>query len=582
VSAKLLLILGIILGVLALALLAPSLPTPPPSAPVASGEWVDSGHFVLERNGTRWLDESFTLFLVTDGSYMLVSQSTLTVSGTAIAIAEQTRYDAQFRPLEYQLAAEAPSGPQIVSAQRSGRAFTMEVRAGAARQAADGVWDDDLVLLDNNVIAHFAVLLKALRAGEVGQTLSAAVPQALARIPSRWEEAVPVRFTSGERTYDGRATSLHLGDTAIDLVSYDGRLVGLVNRTQGTVAYDIDLLPDGFSIERPSVQTSSSAVVEREVTFPSGDVRLVGTLMLPPAQTPPMCAVLFVAGSGPVDRNGNAPGLEMDAYRQLAQSLALDGIASLRYDKRGVGQSAGDSRVASRSDLLSDVRAAWSVMRAEPEISGLPCVALGHSEGTYLVEGLAAGNPDVGGLILLCGSQRSLADVTRWQVETFLRRQGATEEQVQAALEQEDEYIAFVKGSKGQWTDIPTADLQAALPWLGQAGAEQLRASALGLAWLREHYNADPAQDLARITCPVLILSGGKDAQVPPADGQAMADILTAAGNRAVTAVLLDDLNHVLRHHPEEPNVVYQHLDEPVDPRLPAAIGAWAKRDFGG
>ncbi len=167
-TAKLLLILGVILGAIVLALLAPIGPAKQPEKTESSGELVDSGHFVLDRDGARWLDESFTLFLNSDGGYLLVSQGTLSVSGAEIEIAEQTHYDSDYRPLAYQLAAETPSGTQIVSAQRGDREFTMEVRAGAARQATDGALDRNLLLLDNNVIAHYAVLLEAIRGGSVG------------------------------------------------------------------------------------------------------------------------------------------------------------------------------------------------------------------------------------------------------------------------------------------------------------------------------------------------------------------------------------------------------------------------------
>ncbi len=579
--AKLLLILGIVLGVLALALLAPLGPAKQPDVVERSGKLVGSGHFVLVHDGAKWLDESFTLFLSPDGGYLLVSQGTLTVSGAEIKIADQTHYDSDYRPLAYQLAAETPSGTQIVSAQRGDRDFTMEVRAGAARQAADGALDRNLVLLDNNVIAHYAVLLEAIRGGSVAQTFSAAVPQALVRIPSRWDEPAAVQFQSGAKTYAGKRIAVHLGDTAIDLVSYEGRLVGLVNRSQGTVAYDVELLPDGFSVIESPGSGAPPGGAERLVSFQSGDVTLVGTLLLPPTQTAPVCAVLFVAGSGPVDRDGNAPGLQMDAYRQLARAFADSGIASFRYDKRGVGASGGDANTASRSDLLADVRAAWEFLRAQPELAGVPCVALGHSEGTYLVEDLAAGNPAVAGLVLLCGSPQSLAGVTRWQVESLLLQQGASEDQMRAALEQEDQFISFIKASTGQWADISVSALRAALPWLSDAAAQQLKSSPLGLAWLREHYNADPVASLSRITCPVLIISAGKDAQVPPNDGEALAGVLRTSGNADVTAVLLSDLNHVLRHHPEEPNLVYQHLDEPVDSRVAATIVPWAAQEFG-
>ncbi len=581
-STKLLLVVGIVLGILALALLAPLEPSRVLDVGRSPGELMSSGHFVLMRGSTKWLDESFSLFLVPGGEHLLVSQGTLTVSGVSVDIAEQTRYDGEYRPLAYQLAADTPAGVQIVSAQRSDRSFTMEVRAGAARQSTDGAVDENLFLLDNNVIAHYAVLLAAMDSGEVGQTFSAAVPQALTQIPSRWDVPAAVRFRSGDTAYEGQKIVVHLGDTAIDLVSYDGRLVGLVNRTQGTIAYDVDLLPDGFALVEAEEISTAGDIVEKPVSFRSGDLTLAGTLTLPATQTPPLCVVLLVAGSGPVDRDGNAAGFRMDAYRQLAHALAGSGIASLRYDKRGVGESAGDAATASRADLLADVRAAWDALSARSELAETPRVALGHSEGTYLVEDLAAGNPDVDGLILLCGSPQSLADVTRWQVETLLRQQGATDEQVRVALEQEDEYLAFVKASSGQWSDYTVAELRTALPWLTDAAAQQLKASPLGLAWLREHYNANPRASLSRIACPVLILSAGKDVQVPPADGEAMAEVLKASGNTRVTSVLLADLNHVLRHHPEEPNLVYQHLDEPVDRRVPAALEEWVREELGG
>jgi pimeloyl-ACP methyl ester carboxylesterase len=576
-SAKLLLVLGIILGIL-LAGFVVLQRTAGPEPAAVQGQLVGSGHFVLEQSGARLLEETYSLFFLPEGGYMLISQGTLSVAGASIGIAQQTQYDSEYRPLTYQLAADTPTGTQIVSAQRGDRGLTMEVRAGAMRQSADVAEVESLVLLDNNVISHYAVLLAAFRVGAVGQTFSAAVPQVLAAFPSRWDVPESVEFRSGSRTYDGKVFSVHVADTTIDLVTYDGRLVGLVNRTQSTVAYDVDLLPDGLSLDRAEAARPSAAVVERDVSFQSGDLTLVGSLTMPPAQSAPSCAVLFVSGSGPVDRDGNAPGFRMDAYRQLAYALAESGIASLRYDKRGTGSSEGDGRTASRSDLVADVRAAWEALRRQPEIgSSIPRLAVGHSEGAYLVEELAADNPDVDGLILLCGAAKSLADVTRWQVETLLRQQGATDDQVRVAMEQEDSYLAFVQVSAGQWSDVTVEALRAAMPWLTEAAALQLKSSALGLAWLREHYNADPAKVLARVACPVLALNGAKDLQVPPSEGGLIAAALRKGGNNAVDVILLDDLNHVLRHHPEEPSLMYQHLDEPVDPRVTSAIVAWAR-----
>jgi hypothetical protein len=580
-GTKLLLVLGILFGILVVGFLGLQRPADVPRWAVEEGRLVSSGHFVLEQSGVRLLEETYSLFALPNDERRLTSEGTLSVAGARIGIAQQTRYGPGYRPLSYELVAATSQGSQVITAQRGDREFTMEVRSGAVKQTVSSPLSEDLVLLDNNVIAHYVALLEVLRAGDAGRAFSAAVPQALVQVPLRWEEPVASRFTSGSRAYAGVMTTLHLGDTTIDLVSYEGRLVGLVNRTQGTVAYDAILLPGGLSMEEPRKPDESSGIVEREITFESGGLTLAGTLTVPGPQTPSWCAVLFVAGSGLVDRDGNAPGFRMDAYRQLAHRLAADGVASLRYDKRGVGSSEGSLRTASKTDLLLDVRAAWDALEARPEFAGVPGTALGHSEGTYLVEELAAENASVAGLILVCGSPRSLAAVTRWQVETLLRAQGASDDQIRAALEEEDQYLAFVKASSGQWADYTVDALQSELPWLTGAGAEQLKSSTLGLAWLREHYNADPAASLSRIRCPVLVISAGKDAQVPPADGEAAANVVAAAGNQDVSAVLLENLNHVLRHHPEEPGLVYQHLDEPVDARVAATVLRWAQEEFG-
>ncbi len=570
-NSKTLLVLAIILGVVAAFLLSPTWLAVRDREEPPSGELVRSMHFVLQRGEAVWLDESASLFLAEDGRRLLITRSTLSATSPAIGIATQSHYDARYRPVAYQLAAETSAGTQIVSGQSDGTRFAMEVRAGGARQAATARSSDGAFLLDNNVIAHYALLFEAIRAEAVPQTFSAIVPQVLAEIPARWADGGAVRFLSGDKAYDGKQITVGVGDVEIALVSYEGRLVGLVNRTQGTVAYDVDLLPNGLALPTEPMPATG---VERRVAFSSGDLALVGTLSLPAARAP-FAAVLIVGGSGPLDRDGNAPGLRMEAYRELALGLAQGGIASLRYDKRGVGESAGVADLASRTDLAADVRAAWTALAAQPEVANVPRFALGHSEGAYLVADLAADAGDVAGLVLLSGSPQSLAAVTRWQVETLVRAQGATEDQVAVALEQEDEYLAFVRASSGQWSDYTVEALRAALPWLSVAGAEQLKRSPLGLVWLREHYNADPRETLTRVSCPVLILSGAKDMQVPPRDGEVMAEVLGRAGNERVTSILMEDLNHVLRYHPEEPNLLYQHLDAPIDPRVVDTVRSW-------
>jgi len=580
---KLLIGLAIVLGLLIVGLTSDIIKTPEPIEPgeEVRGVLINGGHFVLEAAGTRLLEESYTLFYHPVDGYMLLSQGELTAGGETIGLAQQTQYDKAFLPFFYQLGAETSVGKQIISAQMGLEGLHMEVRVGLARQEADVVPSGSLILLDNNVIGHYAMLLMAIQDDALEDEMTVAVPQALLSLPAAVGEPQPVVFVSGDVEHNGTEYEVRLGDLVILLIEYEERLVGLVNRSQGTIGYDIDRFPEGIQIVED--ETVDEVVTsERPVTFASGGLMLSGTLRLPDMGEPPYPAVLFIHGSGPVDRDGTAfdPAtgaavMEMDAYRQLSVALAEAGIASLRYDKRGVAESEGDLSAATRADLIGDAVHALAALREQPEIDPAACVLIGHSEGSYLAPAIAAEDGTVAGIVLLAGAARALDGVTRWQVETMLRQAGAPEEQIVAALAQQDEYTEFVKTSTGEWADYTVSEVQEALPWATEEFAEGLLATTLSLSWFREHYNADPAADLRRVTCPVLAVNGSKDSQTPWEEGERIRAILEEAGNTDAMTLVIEDLNHLLRYHPEEPNLIYRHLDEPVDPRLLDAVTSW-------
>ena len=546
------------------------------STTVSAGQLVDTGHFVLLSGESVVLDERYTLHFHPVDGYMLISEAELTVQGQTIQLAQQAQYDRDFRPFFYQLAADTPSGTQIISAQMGMTGLTMEVRVGLARQSTEIVDASNVALLDNNLISHYIILLDAVRAETLDREFTAAVPQALLGLPSKIDGPNRATILSGGITYEAKRFDVRLGDLVIELFEVDGRLAGLFNDAQGTVAYDVDQFPEGVTRgDDPAVEPDATMFVERELGFVDHGLTFSGTLALPETVTEPVPAALIIAGSGPVDRDGNAQGLQMDAYRQLAQALAEAGIASYRYDKRGVGKSGGTASLASRDDLLSDLAAALLALREQPEIDPSRVVLIGHSEGAYLAPAIAAEDESLAGVILLAGAARPLDEITSWQIEALLSLQGATEEQIAVALEQEDQYIAFVEGSTGEWSDYTVADLQAEMPWMTEPGANQLLSTPLSLSWLRGHYLDEPAETLGRLTMPVLAINGAKDLQVPAEEASRIESILTAAGNSDVTGIVLEDLNHLLRHHPEEPNYTYRHLDEPVDPRVLGTVIKW-------
>lgn len=581
-DSKWLIGLAIVLGLLVLAFGGPLLDRQGRIPEEERGELVDAGHFILEQDGVRLLDESYTLFFHPVDGYMLLSQSELTVAAQTVHLSQQTQYDRDFLPIFYQMAAETPAGTQIVSAQLGVSGLEMEVRVGLARQTATLRDTTDLALLDNNLIGQYAVLLMALRAEALDREFVAAVPQALLSLPAIVEGPNTVTFRSGDVEHEGKRFEVHLGDTVIGLIEYDGRMVGLVNETQATTGYDVGVFPEGIEIDEQSSE-AVSGVVERELAFASDGLTLYGTLALPETGDEPYAAALLIHGSGPVDRDGNAidPAtgkrvMALDVYRQLAHALAQAGIASLRFDKRGVGASDGDVTTASRTDLLDDVHAAIEALRSQPEIDAERILLIGHSEGGYLAPAAAVADGEVAGLVLLASAARPLGDVTRWQVETLLRQQGVDGDALEAALAQQDQYTAFVKASEGEWVDYTIAELRAELPWLTDETAAQMKSTPLSLSWLREHYRDEPAEALRAVNVPVLIINGEKDLQVPASEAALLEGLLEEAGNDDVTVRVLGDLNHLLRYHPEEPNLIYRHLSEPVDPRVIDALIEWA------
>lgn len=563
--------LAVIGAILFFGLFTPPAEERPPY--VEEGVLVDTGRFVLEQGGVPTVEEKYTLFFSPAEGYMLLSEATLSVEGRTITLAQQYQFDRDFMPILYHLAADTPSGPQIFSAQMGISGLHMEARVGVSKQEADIPDARNTIILDNNLISHYVALLMAAQAEAIERDFTAAVPQVLLSLPSHLDGPEGTEFTSGAIRYDGKLYRVRLGDTVITLLVYQERLVGLFNDAQAVRAYNADLFPEGIFLEKQEAEALPVGVVEQEVTFVSDGVTLAGTLTLPEGWTEPVPGVLFIHGSGPVDRNGNASGLKMDAYRQLAHALAEVGVGSLRYDKRGVGESGGTFVEASMRDLLSDANAALSTLRSAEGIDAGRCFLVGHSEGGILAPIIASEKEDLTGIVLLGGAAHSLDFIIRGQVERLNRDAGKSEEEVKAALAKEDQYLDFVRNSTGDWSDYTFDQLKEAMPWLTQEKYQEV--TALSLSWLREHFLHDPLETIRKVTCPVLIIQGGKDFQVPPDEAELLSSALQEAGNSDVTVDLIPDLNHLLRHHSEEPNLTYRHLDEPVDPRVIEVVTGW-------
>src|SRR5205823_12369194 len=125
---------------------------------------------------------------------------------------------------------------------------------------------------------------------------------------------------------------------------------------------------------RPVRRAAPAGVVEEPFEIDNRHAKLAGLLWLPAKRPPKVPVVIVIAGSGPVDRDGNAGGmLRSDSYRQLAEALAKKGVATIRYDKRGVGQSSlgGKLEELGFDDFVSDAAALVAMARVNDKLAGV-------------------------------------------------------------------------------------------------------------------------------------------------------------------------------------------------------------------
>jgi len=286
-------------------------------------------------------------------------------------------------------------------------------------------------------------------------------------------------------------------------------------------------------------QATTPSVLQRPVSLDTDQGTLYGSLLLPRSQTPPP-VVLIIAGSGPTDRDGNNPATgRIDILRRLALQLAAQGIASVRYDKRGVAASLAatpDERDLSVERYVADV-VAWSrKLKADPRFG--PLILLGHSEGA-LIASLAARPAGADALITLAGSGRPVDQVLREQLAERLPPDQLA--RAQAALDQ-------LKAGH------PASQVPPALE-------DTLRPSVQ--PYLISLFRQDPAAAFGKLTLPALIIQGRNDIQVSPADARA----LQAARPDAQLA-LIDGMNHMLRISPAD---MGKQRDAYTNPQLPLA-----------
>ncbi|MFO7368641.1 MAG: alpha/beta fold hydrolase [Bacteroidales bacterium] len=279
---------------------------------------------------------------------------------------------------------------------------------------------------------------------------------------------------------------------------------------------------------------------------PTGDIH--GSITVPVANER-VPVVIIIPGSGNTDRDGNSllSDVRTNAYKILALHLAHNGIAALRFDKRGVGKSQTSGSQVSNvtfDDYVSDVMAWIAYLRQVDDFSDL--IVLGHGEGA-LVGMIAARRARAGSFISLEGVGKPVDQIYRDVLQNYppeLKKQ----------------------------SDIIIDSLRAGYR---AKGVSRELAGLLGpdvQPYLMSSMRYNPASEIAALKMPVLIIHGRNDKQIPPEH----ASLLTIAKPNA-KLVLIDKMNYVLKDASDDPKEAYKTFMNPDIPcnqeMLDAVVG---------
>jgi len=359
-----------------------------------------------------------------------------------------------------------------------------------------------------------------------------------------------------------------------------------------------------------SAQTSTAKTVNRPQTpkppFPYDEEKVIyynkdksikygGTLTIPKrAKNVPV--VVLITGSGQQDRDETL--FDHKPFWVIADYLSRNGIAVLRVDDRGIGETTGDMINATSADFAKDVLVGVDFIKTHPGINIKRIGLLGHSEGGMIAPMAAVQSKDVAFIISLAGLGVKGEDIIIKQCTDGFTRAGFNKDYVNRMISL---YRSMIDLSNQHINDATDNDLKPAFAkfmetwlkqqpesFLSQAGFKGPNANSyintlaanLYLPWMRYFNNYDPAAALTKLTIPVLALNGEKDTQVSAKENLAGFDsLLTKAGNKHFKTMAMPGLNHLFQHANTGQLSEYGKIEETISPEVLEIITQWIQKE---
>ena len=378
-------------------------------------------------------------------------------------------------------------------------------------------------------------------------------------------------------------------DLRLELPAFDAEYIGTVNAAENSIdgtwrqngnTEKLDFRRSGQILElrRPQNPAKPYPYKVEEVSFATveGKVNLAATLTLP--QTAAPCpAVLLIGGSGPSDRDETVAGHK--TFLVLSDFLARKGIATLRYDKRGIAESGGNYAAAALQDFTQDAQSAWAYLRSRKEVDAERLGIIGYSEGGILASLLATRSKEVSWLVLM-GTPVTTGERTLLrQSELIARTGGLPEDQITRSLEFDRNAYAIVREEKNPEAMEKRLNVLVEQSGLSQAmppAAMQAQIRMMSSPWFRDFLVYDPEPVLEKLQCPVLALSGDRDLQVDSTESvPLLRKAYETSGNKDFTVVEIEGVNHLFQTARSGSPALYGAIAETMAPSVLTMVANW-------
>ena len=373
--------------------------------------------------------------------------------------------------------------------------------------------------------------------------------QGVKGIPIQIKREAPVVITISIPAIGATFTGVSLGD----------KIMGKF--TQSGMTFPLTLIPGEIIVKRPQTPKPPYTYSQEEVSFTNGNAVLKGTLTLPEGFGKNTPVVIMVTGSGLQNRDEEI--FDHKPFAVIADALARNGIASLRYDDRGFGESTGDAVNCTTEDLMNDALAGIDLLRRRFNKVGV----LGHSEGGTIAFMLGS-DKNVDFIVSLAGMIVSGKETLLDQNRYALSQAGYPQQVI-------DEYYGLLTsafdGDESILKKIETSSIPTELKQNIQVGLGQLKTP-----YMQYFLSLDLRDRLGKVECPVLALNGTKDTQVFYENnlGALNTGLPSNDSNKIMS---LESLNHLFQHCKTGSSLEYSTIEETISPEVLDIITQWIK-----